>query len=220
MPTSWTTWCGKSGPADGRLPGPVAPGGYALRDGLAGLFGMVHDGGMENAAGDFQSELIGLLPRLRRFALVLCRNAENADDLLQATCERALSRRDQYTPGTRLDSWLYSIAHSIWKNDVRRSVTRARIDAQLPDAPTSFDGVRDVEGKIFLSRVLSVMEDLPQQQASVMMLVNVEGLSYAEAAEVLKVPVGTVMSRLARGRRALGEALAETGGETGNGGQE
>ena len=162
---------------------------------------------MDSPSQEFRNTLAELLPRLWRFAVMLTRDRDRADDLLQSACERALSRHHQFRPGTRMDSWLYSIVHSIWKNDIRRDSTRRDILARMPEDSAAVDGERVATGKIFLSEVLSVMETLPEQQASAMLLVYVDGLSYDEAANVLDVPVGTIMSRLARARLALGRAL-------------
>ena len=162
---------------------------------------------MDSPSQEFRDTLAELLPRLWRFSVMLTRNRDRADDLLQSACERALSRHGQFRPGTRMDSWLYSIIHSIWKNDIRRDSTRRDILARMPEEDGAVDGERVATGKIFLSEVLSLMETLPEQQSSAMLLVYVDGLSYDEAASVLDVPVGTVMSRLARARLALGRAL-------------
>ena len=169
---------------------------------------------MDGPDQTFRADLIELLPRLRRFALTLCRNGDRADDLLQSACERALARHHQFERGTRMDSWMFTIVHSIWKNDIRREVTRRGIEDRMPDPVTFVDGERDVVGKIFLSKVLSLVEALPEHQSSALMLVNVEGLSYAQAAEILDVPVGTVMSRIARARQALGKELDKTSNVT------
>lgn len=163
---------------------------------------------MDSPSQDFRDGLAELLPRMWRFAVMLTRNRERADDLLQSACERALSRHRQYRPGTRMDSWMYSIVHSIWKNDIRRENSRRDLLAQMPDTAQAVDGERIATGKIFLSEVLSLVETLPEQQASALLLVYVDGLSYDEAASVLDIPVGTLMSRLARARLALGRALA------------
>jgi RNA polymerase sigma-70 factor (ECF subfamily) len=162
---------------------------------------------MDSPSQEFRDSLTALLPRLWRFAVMLTRNRDRADDLLQSACERALSRHKQFQPGTRMDSWMYSIVHSIWKNDIRRDTTRRDILARMPEEAGSVDGERVATGKIFLSEVLSLMETLPEQQSSAMLLVYVDGLSYDEAATALDIPVGTIMSRLARARLALGRAL-------------
>lgn len=154
--------------------------------------------------------LIEMLPRLHRFARVLCRPPLEPDDLLQATCERALSRSEQFADDTRFDSWTFSIMHSIWKNDLRRRALDGRAkDAFGHDTATSVDGERIALGKIHLGDVLSALQRLPEDQAAAIVLVSIEGLSYAAAAEALAVPIGTLESRMARGRIALGRLLDE-----------
>lgn len=110
-----------------------------------------------------------------------------------------------------MDSWLFSIMHSIWKNQLRRKNTERRAALELSEGHNSTDGERTALGKIVLSEVLSYMQELPSDQAAAITLVNLEGLSYREAAEVLGIPQGTLESRIARGRISLGRLL-EAGG--------
>jgi RNA polymerase sigma-70 factor, ECF subfamily len=151
--------------------------------------------------------LIDALPRLHRFARMLCRPPLEPDDLIQATCERALSRQDQFAPDTRLDSWLFAIMHSIWKNDLRRLGTERASSTHSVSSPASVDGESVAIGKIFLAEVLSHLSRLPPDQAAAITLVNLDGLTYAAAADVLGIPQGTLESRIARGRIALGRLL-------------
>jgi RNA polymerase sigma-70 factor, ECF subfamily len=156
----------------------------------------------------FNEDLIALLPNLRRFALSLCRRADLADDLVQITAERAFAARDRYDRATRLDAWLFRILRNAWIDHARRSVTRGTtIDiSDAPDAAT-VDGVREIEARLMLRKTEAAMAELPDEQREVMMLVCVEELSYKEAAEVIGVPIGTVMSRLARARIAISTKL-------------
>jgi len=143
------------------------------------------------------------LARLWRYALVLTRANDAAEDLVQATCLRALERADQFTPGTRLDRWLFTILRSIWLNEIRSRRIRERggfVDAE--DALTS-DGAREIETNILASEVLMAVGKLPEAQREAVLLVYAEGYSYAEAASALSVPIGTVMSRLAAARATL-----------------
>jgi len=143
------------------------------------------------------------LARLWRYALVLTRANDAAKDLVQATCLRALERADQFTPGTRLDRWLFTILRSIWLNEIRSRRIRERggfVDAE--DALTS-DGAREIETNILASEVLMAVGKLPEAQREAVLLVYAEGYSYAEAASALSVPIGTVMSRLAAARATL-----------------
>jgi RNA polymerase sigma-70 factor, ECF subfamily len=160
-------------------------------------------------ASDFAQALIALLPRLRRFGVALTGSTDSADDLVQAACERALRNRTSFVPGTRLDSWVFRIMQNLWV-DNRRQRTRRGGDADDDETLALLqgeDGRRSTECAITLTRVLGAMDHLPDEQRAVLVAVCVEGLSYAEAADMLDVPVGTVMSRLFRARRALGTML-------------
>jgi RNA polymerase sigma-70 factor, ECF subfamily len=143
------------------------------------------------------------LARLWRYAVVLSRARDAADDLVQATCLRAIERADQFVPGTRVDRWLFAILRSIWLNDIRSQRIRQGggfVDAE--DALTT-DGEREIEMNITASAVLRAIDRLPEAQRETVLLVYGEGYSYAEAAAMLGVPIGTIMSRLAAGRAAL-----------------
>ncbi len=143
------------------------------------------------------------LARLWRYALVLSRARDAADDLVQATCLRAIERADQFVPGTRVDRWLFAILRSIWLNEIRSQRIRQGggfVDAE--DALTT-DGAHEIETNITASAVLRAIGRLPEAQRETMLLVYSEGYSYAEAAAALSVPIGTIMSRLAAGRAAL-----------------
>jgi len=162
-------------------------------------------------SGDtFTDDLSALLPRLWRYAFVLCRDHDRSNDLVQATCERALSRRTQFQPGTRLDAWTFTILQSIWKNELRRdSIRRGQGFVDAEDAGL-VDKEESADGKIFLSEVLNAVEQLPEAQKSAVYLVYVEGLSYGEAAAALEIPEGTLTSRLVRARVKIAEMVRET----------
>ncbi len=157
---------------------------------------------------EFETDLIAALPRLRRFALSLCRRGDVADDLVQLTIERALTSRGQFDPTTRLDPWLFRILRNSWIDITRRLSTRGtEIDIfEMPEA-SIFDGERANEAALALRETEIALGRLPADQREVILLVCYEELSYAEAADVLGVPRGTVMSRLSRGRAALAEFL-------------
>ena len=152
--------------------------------------------------------LPSMLPRLWRYGLVLARNPETAEDLVQTTCVRALEKSSQFEIGTRLDRWFFAILRSIWINQLRGHRVRSGRGVVDTEALTS-DGVREIETNIFAAQVLREILDLPESQRETVLLVYVEGLTYREAAEVLKVPVGTVMSRLAAARLKLSGLNAE-----------
>jgi RNA polymerase sigma-70 factor (ECF subfamily) len=159
----------------------------------------------------FGDQLIAVLPRLRRFARGLTRSAVEADDLVQAACERALTRRHQFQEGTRFDSWMFRIVQTIWIDQVRaRTVRKVETDV-AEERIGSDEPVRRVEARLALDEVRRAVDRLPPDQRAALLLVTVDGLSYKEAAEVVQVPVGTIMSRLARARLALQQQL-EAGG--------
>src|SRR5262245_1238826 len=152
--------------------------------------------------------MVAVLPRLRRFAYALTGNAEQGDDLVQDACLRALSRIDQWQPGTRLDSWMYRIAQNIWLDRVRASKVRGEVvDIEAAEALVGSDGRVVAESELTLKAVAAALARLPAEQRAIVALVCVEGASYKEAAEIAGVPIGTVMSRLARARRALNTHL-------------
>ena len=161
-----------------------------------------------------RADLSGLMPRLWRYALVLLGNRTDAEDLAQATAIRALERAQQFQTGTRMDRWCFSILSSIWKNELRaRSVRRGQGLVPAEDAGLVAADNRDVN--ILARQVFTQIMQLPEAQRETVHLVYVEGYSYAEAAERLDIPIGTVMSRLATARRALADLGRETQGQTG-----
>jgi len=159
----------------------------------------------------FSDQLIAVLPRLRRFARGLTGSMVEADDLVQAACERALARRHQFQEGTRFDSWMFRIVQTIWIDQVRTRAVRKE-DAELGEEKVGSDEpVRRVEARLALDEVRRAVGHLSPDQRTALLLVTVDGLTYKEAAEVVQVPVGTIMSRLARARLAL-QAHLEAGG--------
>jgi RNA polymerase sigma-70 factor (ECF subfamily) len=162
------------------------------------------------SSDDLVSELPNLLPRLWRFALRLAGDLHDAEDLVQRACVRALERRDQFRAGTSALSWLFSIVHSVWLNEVRSRQIRQHASIRWSDelSDTVADAASlDPEMDALHRQVLAAVAHLPDAQRAVMLLVAVEGLSYREAAEALEVPIGTVMSRLARARLTIGQVF-------------
>ena len=145
------------------------------------------------------------LTRLWRYGLVLSGKRDVAEDLVQATCVRALERAHQFQEGTRLDRWLFSILNSIWKNELRSQKIRTGAGFVSAEDVLVGDGATEVETNIFARQVLAEVQALPEVQRVTVFLVYAEGLTYKEAAEALDVPVGTIMSRLAAARAKLGE---------------
>ena len=168
----------------------------------------------EDTLRQVREEMVALLPRLRRFARGLAGVPDQADDLVQAACERALTRIDQWQPGTRLDSWMFRIVQTIWLDERRAVKVRTgegRIDAEMAEDELAFDGGRGLEAHMTYEAVRAAMATLPEDQRAVLVLVCVEGQSYKEAAVALDIPIGTVMSRLARARAGLVKRLGESG---------
>jgi RNA polymerase sigma-70 factor (ECF subfamily) len=164
------------------------------------------------ASTRFSDQLIAVLPRLRRFARGLAGAAAEADDLVQAACERALTREHQFQEGTRFDSWMFRIVQTIWIDQLRAREVRKEDGDVAEERLGSDAAVRGVEARLALAEVRRAVERLPPDQRTTLMLVTVEGLSYKEAAAVAGVPVGTIMSRLARARIALQQQLDAGGG--------
>ena len=159
------------------------------------------------ASARFSDQLVAVLPRLRRFARGLTGAAAEADDLVQAACERALAREHQFQEGTRFDSWMFRIVQTVWIDQIRAREVRKE-DGDVAEERLGSDApVRRIEARLALAEVRLAVERLPPDQRMVLMLVTVEGLSYKEAAAVAGVPVGTIMSRLARARIALHHEL-------------
>jgi RNA polymerase sigma-70 factor, ECF subfamily len=159
----------------------------------------------------FSDQLIAVLPRLRRFARGLTGSAIEADDLVQAACERALAREHQFQEGTRFDSWMFRIVQTIWIDQIRARDVRKE-DGDTAERLGSDEPVRRVEARLALDEVRQAVDRLPPDQRIALLLVTVDGLSYKEAAGVVGVPVGTIMSRLARARVALLQQLEAGGG--------
>lgn len=161
----------------------------------------------------FQRDLVALVPKLRRFARSLVGNAADADDLVQAACEKALRNAAQFRPDSRMDSWMYRIVQNLWLDDKRRQRTRGHaIDPDTADLSDDGKAARLPEDRLMLAEVHRAIAALPEPQRIVLALIAIEGLSYKDAAAVLDVPVGTVMSRLSRAREALLPYLGQTKG--------
>ncbi len=148
-----------------------------------------------------------MFPRLWRYCLALTGRRDLADDLAQATCARALEKAHLFDPDTHLDRWLFRMAQRLWLNDIRAQKARPVAAETDPDEVVSLQS--STETNIFAREVFSKIETLPAPQRVAILLVYVEGYTYAEAAEAQDVPIGTIMSRLAAARRKLAE---DTGG--------
>jgi RNA polymerase sigma-70 factor (ECF subfamily) len=162
---------------------------------------------MHDTDANFGEQVGMLLPRLRRFARALTRHPQDADDLVQLAVERALTRRQQWRPESSLTNWMLAIVRNAWIDETR---SRRRRDAVLVPADEAAEvGDTGTDSDIELWSIQSALEQLPEEQRLAVALVLVEGLSYREAAQVMDVPIGTLTSRLARGRLSLQSMLAD-----------
>lgn len=154
------------------------------------------------------------IPRLRRYALALTGSREAADDLTQDTLERAWRKRALWQPGTDLRAWLFTVMHNVYVNGLRSARPTESLDEAGPAAETvrSLPGGPAADSGVVLAELKAALARLASEQREVVLLVGLEQLSYAEAATVLDIPIGTVMSRLARGRERLRQLL-ETGSQ-------
>lgn len=158
----------------------------------------------------FKRDLVHYLPRLRRFALTLTRNSDDGDDLVQIVCERAILKVEQWQEGTRLDSWLYTMMRNMWISEIRKRkvrMGRGQVDAgESPELVTNVGPADQTYG----NQLMAIVKSLPKGLSSVLLLVSVEGHSYREAADILDIPIGTVMSRMSKARQVMKARLAET----------
>jgi RNA polymerase sigma factor (sigma-70 family) len=154
---------------------------------------------MANSVTEVRTEIAALLPRLRRFGRTLARTREDADDLVQMAVEKALTRTDQWTPGTRLDSWMFRIMQTTWIDELRARERRGQ--TFVSEEQGEHVGVATHDAQVDALAVRKAVSQLGDDQRAVV------GLAYQEAAGVLGIPVGTLTSRLARAREALQSLL-------------
>lgn len=159
---------------------------------------------------DLRQEIAALVPRLRRFAGALAGNTADGDDIVQTACVKALSGLDRFTPGTRLDSWMFRIVQNCFLDSVRSRRRSAVTDPELLERQSDGGlGARRAEDRLVLAELREAVAALPDEQRAVLALVAIDGLSYKDAAAALGIPVGTVMSRLARARAKLVHIVRE-----------
>lgn len=162
---------------------------------------------------DMRAQIIAALPKLRRFCRGLTRHGEDGDDLMQSTVERALARAHQFEPGSRVDAWMFRIARNLYIDEVRSSKRRGtQVDIDDMAETKVEDGREVVEARSDLAAAQRALQEVPEDQRSAFLLVVVEGLSYREAADVLEVPMGTIMSRLARARTKIDAVVGRSKG--------
>lgn len=167
---------------------------------------------MEKRHTFMKQELTALMPMIRRFAYSLTGSLHDADDLLQNTIERVLSR--DVPEDVDLTKWVFRVCRNIWIDEYRARKVR-QIAAESPELTEEqyVDGDKIIYNQITLNEVNTAMDKLPEDQRSILALIAVQGMSYKEVSETLSIPIGTVMSRLARARIALSQYLNTTPSE-------
>ena len=151
---------------------------------------------------DFADEIETQIPSLRRFAWALLRDEAAADDLVQDTLERALGHWHLRRPNASLRAWLFAILHNLYVSGRRQKARRGELLA-LDDMLSEPAAAPTQESRLICREALEALHDLPDEQRTILLLVGIEDLSYEEAAKVVGTPIGTVMSRLSRGRERL-----------------
>ncbi|MFN4090322.1 MAG: sigma-70 family RNA polymerase sigma factor [Alphaproteobacteria bacterium] len=186
--------------------------GTSSAAGGGGRCGADGEGGIEEVRRRLTEEI----PRLRRYARVLVRDAVYADDLVQECLIRAVSRLDSYAPGTNLRAWLFVILRNVVINDYHRG-RRGPALLELSEVHADLATAAAQEQHLLLDEVRQAVGKLPEEQREIILLVPVGGLAYEEVAQILDIPIGTVRSRLSRARMALRELLARgSAGERGD----
>ncbi len=162
---------------------------------------------MSNNVAALHAEIATLLPRLRRFARTITYHREDGDDLVQIALERALARSEQWEAGTRLDSWMFRIMKNAWIDEVRGRIRRDKLFATEEAGEHVGDNFAEAhQQRMAIQKAISL---LSEDHRLVIGLVLVDGLPYKEAADVLEIPIGTLMSRLSRAREALQGLLSD-----------
>ena len=162
-------------------------------------------------AHDFRTSLIAEIPHLRRFARSLCGDASLADDLVQDCIERALKKSHLYDVTKPLRAWLYAVLRNIhvsnWRSNVKHQYAKNIDDLHEGEGATR----ADQEDNFSTNLITEALDKLPAQQREVLVLVSLEEVSYKDAADIIGVPIGTIMSRLSRARSTLQNILEERG---------
>ncbi len=173
--------------------------------------------GASNRSGarlsNFGVELEVHIASLRRYARALLRNRTDAEDLVQEALTRAVARADSFKAGTNLRAWLFTILHNVHVNQVRSKAARPD-EVDVDSVESRLVTPARQEERVEAREMMRAIDDLPEEQRKVLLLVALEGLKYDEVAELLGVPIGTVMSRLSRAREAVRAKLANEGSTT------
>lgn len=159
---------------------------------------------MNSSDEELRRSVAALLPRLRRFGVALAGTPEQGDDIVQAAIERVLTKANQWQVGTSLESWIFKIMQNIWRDELRRRRTDERKQVlNSAGNEETVDGSSVAETMLMLTKTRECFTRLPDDQRLALALVVLDGRSYREAADQLEIPIGTLMSRLSRGRDAL-----------------
>jgi len=182
------------------------PGQFAQK--ICGHFAAGKDEARVTAPDQFRTEMIGLLPRLRRFAVTLCRSGPDADDLVQDACAAALQKWHHYDPAQPLDRWMFRIVRNLWISEIRKRQVRQG-QGQIPAEEAIELQTADADDALAARQVQGKVSALPAELSQPLMLVCAEGYSYLEVSTLLEIPVGTVMSRIHRARKLLVSTLGQ-----------
>ncbi len=153
-------------------------------------------------------QLVSMLPRLRRFARSLTGSMPDADDLVQDACLRAISKSHQWDPTQPLDRWMFRIIRNIWISDLRKRSVRVGQGTVAADETSELVVAGTSEDAVLAQDLQRQIDNLPDELSTLLLTVSVEGYSYAEAAELFDIPLGTVMSRIHRARKLLAAQIA------------
>jgi RNA polymerase sigma-70 factor, ECF subfamily len=162
-----------------------------------------------NTPDQFKSDILSLLPRLRRFGLSLTRSGADADDLVQDAYAAALTKWHQFDPSQHLDRWMFRIVRNLWISELRKRKVRQGEGTIPAEDATELRTDTDAEDAMLARQVRGQVDALPADLAQPLLLVCAEGYSYREAADLLDIPIGTVMSRIHRARKILMAGLGE-----------
>ncbi len=158
---------------------------------------------------EFRRELVNLLPKLRRFAMTLTRNGSDADDLVQEACERAITRSHLWNGEGRLESWVYAMTRNLWVDEIRKRKVRTGSGTVDVAEQDTLHIEASADKAVYAKQLHKLIMTMPEGLSSVFLLVNVEGHSYRDAADILGIPIGTVMSRLSAARIRLAAMISE-----------
>jgi len=160
---------------------------------------------------DKRSALVAELPHLMRYARALTRDGDAAEDLVQDCASRALSRLHLFQAGTNMRAWLFTVLHNLHRQNLRKASRRPASTQMTEEIENRLAAVEDATQRLSLRDLDRAVADLPEEQRQVVLLIGLEDMSYQETATILDIPVGTVMSRLARARERLRRAMEGQG---------